>query len=76
MASVAVYSTRNRANERVGRMRRDLDRSSGYTLSNLVKQISFLEITNQAVSFYQYNNNEYFLNSSQVNNKFNDTIIQ
>jgi len=37
MASVAVYSTRNRANERVGRMRRDLDRSSGYTLSNLVK---------------------------------------
>ena len=37
MASVAVYSTRSRANDRVGRLRRDMDRSSGYTLSNLVK---------------------------------------
>jgi hypothetical protein len=38
MASVAVYSSRSRANERVGRLRRDMDRHSGYTLSNLVKK--------------------------------------
>ena len=36
MASVAIYSSRSRANERVGRLKRDMDRSSGYTLSNLV----------------------------------------
>lgn len=37
MASVAVYSTRSRINERVGRLKKDLDRSSAYTLSNLVR---------------------------------------
>lgn len=35
MASVAVYSSRSRANDRVGRLRKEMDKHSGYTLSNL-----------------------------------------